>query len=58
MGPSGPEIFTMADIMAEVRQLRARVITKDDLSRFAMKDDLKSIEDKEPKPRRYHSCVN
>ena len=29
MGPNRPEFFTMVDIMAELRQLRARAITKD-----------------------------
>ena len=45
--PNGPEVFTMADIMAELRQLRAVALTKQDLSILATKDDLKAVEDKQ-----------
>ena len=45
--PSGPEMFTMADIMTELRQLRVNAVTKDDLAVFVTKEDLKAVEDKQ-----------
>ena len=45
--PSGPEVFTMADIMAEIRKLRVEAVKKDDLAAFVQRDELKSFEDKQ-----------
>ena len=46
-GPSGPEVFTMADIMAELRKLRVEAITKQDLTAFVTRDELKAFEVKQ-----------
>ena len=44
---TGPEVFTMADIMAELRHLRVKAITKEDLSVFVTKEELKTVVDKQ-----------